>query len=79
MRFGFLAPQQQTVGRPLAPLPIDPVFSGLTEPLSVSSVFRNRVYNIVEAQHSANIHPLGFQWYSHAYELNAASSNVSQM
>ncbi len=160
MRVAWLMPQTQTVGRPLAPLPVDPVFSGLTEPgstlvariydadgrllgdrqvvadsagnwlvsfpniiiyeyphrmeiivtpavnnlahengfnlrryfhpaihaglvmtepLSVASVFRNRAYNIVEAQHSANFHPLGFQWYSHAYELNAASSNVSQM
>jgi hypothetical protein len=160
MRFGFLTPQQQTVGRPLAPLPVDPIFSGLTEPgstliariygadgrllgdrqvvadsagnwlisfpniiiyeyphrmeiivtpaisnlshengfnlrryfhpaihaglaltepLSVASVFRNRAYNIIESQHAANIHPLGFQWFSHAYELNAASSNVSQM
>jgi hypothetical protein len=51
----------------------------MTEPLSIASVFRNRAYNIVEAQHLANTRPLGFQWYSHAYELNAASSNVSQM
>jgi uncharacterized repeat protein (TIGR01451 family) len=159
-RVGFLIPQQHTVGRPLPPLPVDPVFSGLTEPgstlvariydaggrllgdrqvvadasgnwlitfpniliyeyphrmeiivtpainnlshengfnlrryfhpaihtelfmnesLSVAGVFRNRAYNIVEAQHAANTLPLGFQWYSHAYELNAASSNVSQM
>ena len=160
LRVAWLMPQIQTVGRPLAPLPVDPVFSGLTEPgstltariygadgrmlgdrqivadsagnwlvsfpniiiyeyphrmeiivtpainnlahengfnlrryfhpaihaglvltepLNVAGVFRNRAYNIVEAQHSANTHPLGFQWYSHAYELNAASSNVSQM
>ena len=160
MRVAWLMPQTQTVGRPLAPLPVDPVFSGatepgstlvariydadgrllgdrqvvadsagnwlvsfpniiiyeyphrieiivtpainnlaheygfnlrryfhpaihaglvMTEPLSIASVFRNRAYNIVEAQHSADTHPLGFQWYSHAYELNAASSNVSQM
>ena len=160
MRVAWLMPPAQTVGRPLAPLPVDPVFSGLTEPgstlvariygsdgrllgdrqvvadaggnwmvtfpnmiiyeqphrmeiivtpaisnvahenrfnlrryfhpaihaglvmtesLSVAGVFRNRAYNIVEAQHSANTHPLGFQWYSHAYELNAASSNISQM
>ena len=51
----------------------------MTEAPSIAGVFRNRAYNIVEAQHSANTHPLGFQWYSHAYELNAASSNVSQM
>ena len=51
----------------------------MTESLSVASVFRNRASNIVEAQHSANTHPLGFQWFSHAYELNAASSNISQM
>ena len=160
MRVAWLMPQSQTVGRPLSPLPVDPVFSGLTEPgstlvariygadgrllgdrqvvadaggnwlitfpnmiiyeqphrmeiivtpaisnvshengfnlrryfhpaihaglvmtesLSVAGVFRNRASNIVEAQHSANTHSLGFQWFSHAYELNAASSNISQM
>jgi uncharacterized repeat protein (TIGR01451 family) len=160
MRVAWLMPHMTTVGRPLMPLPVDPVFSGLTEPgstlvtriydrdgrllgdrqvvadaggnwlvtfpnivifeqpyrmeiivtpainnlahengfnlrryfhpaihaglvmteaPSIAGVFRNRAYNIVEAQHSANTHPLGFQWYSHAYELNAASSNVSQM
>ena len=159
MRFGFLTPQMATVGRPLAPLPVDPIFSGLTEPGStliariyaadgrllgdrqvvadsggnwlvsfpnlliyesphrmeiivtpainnvshengfnlrryfhpaihtelymsetptIAGVFRNRAYNIVEAQHSANTNPLGFQWYAHAYELSTASSNVSQ-
>ena len=160
MRVAWLMPPSQTVGRALAPLPVDPVFSGLTEPgstlvariygadgrllgdrqvvadaggnwlitfpnmiiyeqphrmeiivtpaisnvshengfnlrryfhpaihaglvmtesLSVAGVFRNRAFNIIEAQHSANTHPLGFQWCSHAYELNAASSNISQM
>ncbi len=158
-RIAWLLPQSPTVGRPFAPLPVDPVFSGLTEPgstllariydadgrllgdrqvvadsagnwlisfpniiiyqyphrmeiivtpaisnishengfnlrryfhpaihaglvmtepLSVASVFRNRAFNIIEAQHSANTYPLGFQWFSHAYELSAASSNVSQ-
>ncbi|MFM9960495.1 MAG: Ig-like domain-containing protein, partial [Planctomycetaceae bacterium] len=160
LRVAWQMPQTQTVGRPLAPLPVDPVFSGLTEPgstlvariydadgrllgdrqvvadaggnwlvtfpniiiyeqphrmeiivtpaisnvahengfnlrryfhpaihaglvmtesLTVAGVFRNRAYNIIEAQHAANTNPLGFQWFSHAYELNAASSNISQM
>ncbi|TXT27875.1 MAG: Conserved repeat protein, partial [Planctomycetota bacterium] len=50
----------------------------MSETPTVAGVFRNRAYNIVEAQHEANIHPLGFQWFAHAYELNASSSNVSQ-
>lgn len=157
-QFATSLPISESVGRPLPPLPVDPIFSGLTEPgttlvgriydsqgrlmgdrlvvadsggnwlmsfpsivifehphrmeiiitpaisnaahengfnlrryfhpaihtelycneqLSVSGVFRNRAYNIIDAMHSANIRPLGFDWFSHAYELNPASTNVA--
>jgi hypothetical protein len=157
--FAHLFPQANNVGRPLSPLPVDPIFSGLTEPgttlvgriydaqgrlmgdrqvvadtsgnwlmtfpnivifehphrmeiavtpaignvahetgfnlrryfhpaihtelycnetLSVSGVFRNRAYNIVDAMHSASTRPLGFDWFSNAYELTPASTNVAQ-
>ena len=42
MRVAWLMPQTQTVGRPLAPLPVDPVFSGLTEP---GSTLVARIYD----------------------------------
>lgn len=157
-QFAAPLPISETVGRPLSPLPVDPIFSGLTEPgttlvgriydaqgrlmgdrlvvadsggnwlmsfpnivifehphrmeiiitpaisnsahengfnlrryfhpaihtelycneqLSVAGVFRNRAYNIIDAMHSANTRPLGFDWFSHAYELNPASTNVA--
>ena len=157
-QFAAPLPISVTVGRPLSPLPVDPIFSGLTEPgttlvgriydaqghmmgerlvvadsggnwlmsfpniiifehphrmeiiitpaisnsahengfnlrryfhpaihtelycneqLSVSGVFRNRAYNIIDAMHSSNTRPLGFDWFSHAYELTPASTNVA--
>ena len=157
-QFAASLPISESVGRPLPPLPVDPIFSGLTEPgttlvgriydsqgrlmgdrlvvadsggnwlmsfpnivifeqphrmeivvtpaisnaahetgfnlrryfhpaihtelycneqLSVSGVLRNRAYNIIDAMHSANTRPLGFDWFSHAYELNPASTNVA--
>ena len=157
-QFAAPLPISVTVGRPLSPLPVDPIFSGLTEPgttlvgriydaqghmmgerlvvadsggnwlmsfpniiifehphrmeiiitpaisnsahengfnlrryfhpaihtelycneqLSVSGVFRNRAYNIIDAMHSSNTRPLGFDWFSHAYELSPASTNVA--
>ena len=157
-QFAAFFPQASEVGRPLPPLPVDPIFSGLTEPgttlvgriydsqgrvmgerqvvadsggnwlmtfpnvlifehphrmeiivtpaisnsahengfnlrryfhpaihtelycneqMSVSGVFRNRAFNIIDAMHSSNTRPLGFDWFSHAYELNPASTNVA--
>ncbi len=157
-QFAASLPISESVGRPLPPLPVDPIFSGLTEPgttlvgriydsqgrlmgdrlvvadsggnwlmsfpnivifehphrmeivvtpaisnaahengfnlrryfhpaihtelycneqMSVAGVFRNRAYNIIDAMHSGNTRPLGFDWFSHAYELNPASTNVA--
>jgi hypothetical protein len=50
-----------------------------TEPLSVSSVFRNAPSTVLSSIHEANNNPLGFANGAYAYELLPASTNASRM
>jgi hypothetical protein len=49
-----------------------------TTELTVNEVFRRSAYEMVEARHAGNQSPDGFGWYTHAYELAAASTNAGQ-